>query len=580
MIMADDDGVIEGYAKLSDELHTWGTAVFGQLFHPGREILEEEDGLRQVAVAPSAVMNERGRVMPRSLRLDEIEEIVENYGRAAARLRSGGLDGVEIVASHGYLISQFLNPVTNQREDKYGGDEERRARFLGEVATRVRRVDPEMAVGIRVSLDERDPYGLAKDVIIGQVRTLAEAGLIDYVSVTTGTSASLGGSDHIAPDMSWKNGYLADDSARLRALLPRNVAVMVAGRVNQPQEAERILEEGSADFVGMTRALICDPIMPLWAAAGAVEEIRACVGCNQACIGHFQKGVAISCIQHPESGRESAFSLVRITTGKSALVIGGGPGGLKAAAALAERGVSVELFEREAVLGGQVGPASMLPGREEFGGVTQNLAREAERAGALIRCRREVSADEDFSEYDLVVVATGAQEEVAPLEVVEGAFVYSASAVLGGAELSPGRVVVADFSADWIGGGVGLWLAQRGREVVLVESGACAGEALQQYVRDEMVKALARARVEVACFTRVFGVDSGAAYVQHVLTKETRELECGAVVSAGWRRGRSELLDALVTLGVNAVGIGDCMGPRSVEEAVYEGLLAAADNPW
>jgi 2,4-dienoyl-CoA reductase-like NADH-dependent reductase (Old Yellow Enzyme family) len=579
MIMADDDGVIEGYAKLSEELHNWGTAVFGQLFHPGREILEEEDGLRQVAVAPSAVMNERGRVVPRELRLDEIEEIIDGYARAALRLRSGGLDGVEIVASHGYLISQFLNPVTNQRTDKYGGDAEGRARFLVEVARRVRAVDPEMAVGIRVSLDERDPYGLAKEVVIEQVRELAGAGLIDYVSVTTGTSASLGGSDHIAPDMSWANGYLAGDSAVLRGVLARSVAVMVAGRVNQPQEAERLVEEGSADFVGMTRALICDPMMPLWAAAGDVEEIRACVGCNQACIGHFQKGVAISCIQHPESGREATFSLVRITTGKTALVIGGGPGGLKAAAALAERGVSVSLFEREASLGGQVGAAAKLPGRAEFGGVTQNLAREAERAGAVITRRRNVQADEDFSGYDLVVVATGAREVVAPLEVA-GGVVVSASEVLGGVALPPGRVVVADFAADWIGGGIALWLAETGREVTLVESGACAGETLQQYVRDEMVRALSRARVEVVNFTRVFGVDSESAYVQHVLTKETSDMACGALVSAGWRVGRSGLLDALVTRGVNAIGIGDALGPRSVEEAVYEGLLAASDNPW
>jgi len=576
MIMADDDDVVAGYKALSTAVHGHGTRVFGQLFHPGREILEEHGGMRQRAVAPSSVMNERGRVSPRGLRVDEVEEIIEGFGEAARRLRDGGLDGVEIVASHGYLISQFLNPVTNFREDQYGGDEEARARFLREVVSRVRAVDGSMAVGIRVSLDERDPYGLSKDIVIKQVTALAGLGLIDYVSVTTGTSASLAGSDHIAPDMSWANGYLANGSAELRAQLPPDVVVMVAGRVNQPQEAERIIEDAAADAVVMTRALICDPLMPKRAKAGEIEDIRACVGCNQACIGHFQKGVGISCIQRPESGREVTFSKVRITNGKAALVIGGGPGGLKAASALAERGLSVSLFEREAVLGGQVSLAAVLPGREEFGGVTQNLEREARRAGVEITCRREVTAAEDFSGYDIVVVATGATEQVGPIELGEGAELYCAGEVLRGAAVTPGRVVVADFSSDWIGGGVALWLAQRGREVVLVESGACAGETLQQYVRDEMVKKLylARASVEVLNFTRVFGADCESAYMQHVLTRETSEMGCRAVVSAGWRRPRS-MLDALVARGIPAVGVGDCMGPRSVEEAVYEGLLAA-----
>ena len=575
MIMATDDGVIDGYTQLSLAVHEWGTKVFGQLFHPGREILEEDDGMVQVAVAPSAVMNERGRVVPRALRVEEIRDIVAGYGEAAARLRRGGLDGVEIVASHGYLISQFLNPETNTRDDEYGGDATRRGRFLREVVEVVRAGEADMAVGIRVSLDERGAGGLRKEAMLAYLKEVAAVGGIDYVSVTTGSSATLAGSDHIAPDMGWANGYVAPESARLRAQLPSNVVVMVAGRVNQPQEAERILEEGTADMVAMTRALICDPMMPTWAETGQVEDIRACVGCNQACIGHFQKGIGISCIQHPESGRETTFSVVRIRGAARALVIGGGPGGLKAAAALAERGVRVELFERAVRLGGQVSLAARLPGRSEFGGVTQNLEREARRAGVEITCKREIDVEHDFSPYDLVVVATGAKEAVAPIEIAEGAAVLCATEVLCGAELYGTAVVVADFSSSWVGGGVALWLAERGHEVSLLVNGSCAGETLQQYVRDHMVAELSRARVRVAPFTRVGGVDKGGAYIQHVLTNEMGEIPCSTLVSAGWRRGRVGLLDALVARGVNAVGIGDCVGPRSVEEAVYEGLVAA-----
>lgn len=164
-----------------------------------------------------------------------------------------------------------------------------RLRFLREAFESIRRhCGRGFVAGLRISLDERDPAGLPTGIALAASVSLAADGLADYLNVTTGTSASLAGSDHIAPDMTSANGYVAPLAGQLRAAV--NVPVLVAGRINQPQEAEHIIAAGQADACVMTRALICDPGMPRLARAGQTDDIRACIGCNQACIGHFHLG--------------------------------------------------------------------------------------------------------------------------------------------------------------------------------------------------------------------------------------------------------------------------------------------------
>ncbi|MGC8510699.1 MAG: FAD-dependent oxidoreductase [Acidimicrobiales bacterium] len=577
VLMATDDRCIEGYATLARAVHEYGTIIVGQLFHPGREVMESSDGSRPVALAPSSVPNERFRVMPRALSLAQIGEIVEGYAASAQRLVRAGLDGVEVVASHGYLPAQFLDARVNHRDDDFGGDPARRRRFLADVLASVRSRVGDAVVGLRVSVGDADPAGVDEAVVLDAVTDLAARGLVDYVSVTTGTSASLAGSDHIVPEMRFANGYTAPLSRRLKERVA--VPVLVAGRINQPQEAERLLRDGDADACVMTRALICDPELPRLAASGRSDDIRACVACNQACIGHFHAGYPISCIQHPETGRELRFErLDAPPRRRRVLVAGGGPAGLKAAAVAAARGHDVTLHEADERLGGQVLLAQRLPGREEFGGVATNLEAEARRAGVRLVTRSTVDAALVARERpDVVVVATGARPYRPPLEVLGEPAIYDAWEALRGAPAHLGHVVVVDWGGDWVGIGVARALVARGQRVTLCVTGYAAGEALQQYVRDAMLAALARERVAVVPLVRPFGVDDDTVYLQHVLTEELVRVEgVTATVLATGHAPRVDLVAQLEGRGVDVVSVGDCLAPRTVEEAVLEGLVVGA----
>jgi 2,4-dienoyl-CoA reductase-like NADH-dependent reductase (Old Yellow Enzyme family)/thioredoxin reductase len=579
ILMVTGDDCIVGYRRLADACHAHGTAVFGQLFHPGREIMESQDGSAPVAYSASAVPTERFHVTPCPLSRRLIGEIVDGYGGGAARLQTAGLDGVEIVASHGYLPAQFLNPRVNLRDDEYGGSDGNRLRFLREVVGSVRAaVGREFVVGLRISADELSHDGLRPDEAAAACSALDETGGLDYVNVTAGSSATLAGSVHIVPPMTVENAYTVPFAAVVKRVV--SVPVLVGGRINQPQEAERALASGQADACGMTRALICDPDLPSKANAGRLDEIRACVACNQACIGHFHMGYPISCIQHPETGRELRHGRRTATSRpRKVLVVGGGPGGLKAAAVAAERGHRVTLHEATSRVGGQVHLAQLLPGRSEFGGIIGNLAGEAERAGARIVTGAPVDLDVVRRERaDAVVLATGARPRRLPFETEGTPQVMDAWQLLNGTDPPDGTIVVADWRCDWIGLGVAELLARRGRRVHLCVNGYMPGQRLQQYVRDSWLATIHRLGIDVVPLVRLGGVDEDTVYLQHTTSGETVVLEGidGVVLAQGHESVTSlaSELEALDDVEVHA--IGDCVSPRTVEEAVLEGLEVAA----
>ena len=634
------DDCIPGYRKIAEAVQPHGCKVFGQLGHGGAHNYGTLDGSRPVAYGPSALPREWSHNMPRAMSRAEIAEVVGCYGAAAGRMTRAGLDGVEILASHNLLPAQFLNPRSNLRADEYGGSRENRMRFLREVIAEVRaNTGDGMVVGMRISGDEMQHDGLTPEDVLEVCQALDGDGSLDYFNVAAGSMSGLSGIIHVVPPMNMEGGYVAPLAAAIRAKVSK--PVFVAGRINQPQIAEQIVASGQADMCGMTRAMIADPQFANKAREGRTDDIRACIACNQACIGHMIEGYGISCIQHPETGRELTYGERRpAELPRTVYVAGGGPAGMKAAAVAAERGHRVVLFESAGALGGQVQLAQLLPGRAEFGGLVTNLAREMELAGVEVRLNTELSrALIEDEAADAVVVATGATVHRPSIEGEGEGHVVDAWQVIRD-EVNVGqRVVIADWCCDWVGMGLAEKLASSGCWVRLAVNGTMAGQTIEAIVRDRWVGDLQKLGVEVIPYVRLFGVDAGSVYLQHTTSGEAIVLRGGRHPGHGARptigddtrggarglgrrgpagrrlpqptdrrggrprgpQGRGCRLalprdlcrcegDEVMAQGHQPVTIfeeeladcsadihliGDCLSPRSAEEAIYEGLMTA-----
>ncbi|MCP4387545.1 MAG: FAD-dependent oxidoreductase [Gammaproteobacteria bacterium] len=575
-LYAGSDRIVDGLNRLALSCHDEGTPVFGQLFHAGRGVRLSHDGSRPLSYSASDVPDERYRVVPVAMPNDMVWELIESYVDAAGRLTDAELDGVEILASMGYLMAQFLNPETNLRDDEFGGELENRMRFLREVINRSRqRIGSDKTLGIRVTLDEKTDNGMPAAEIIEVCRQLEVDGNVDYFSVISGSSSSPAGWIHVFPPMAVAPGFVADDAALLKQAVSK--PVLVAGRINQPQLAAEVIDAGKADMVGMARALIADPEFVNKFAAGRAEDIRACVGCNQACVGHRLAHFPVSCIQNPLSGREQAMGEMQPTAKPDKLlVIGGGPAGMKAAAVAARRGHRVTLHERSGSLGGQVKLAEALPGRAEFGGVTTNLQHELLQAGVDIELSSEL--DEDALRRiapDHVILATGARPRLPDVEV-EGVELIDAWALIAGEASAGNNVVIADWSCDWTGLGVAEKLAREGHYVRLLSGGSVAGESIQAIVRDQWIGVLHGLGVEMIPYARFYGALDGSAYFQHLTGNEAIVCESvDTVVSCYAPQANSDCGWLQNIHGLPVSRIGDAIAPRTVEEAVLEGFRLA-----
>ena len=572
LLSFEDPQAVDAYRRLAEACQQHGCRVFAQLFHPGREILSSWSGFAPLAWAPSAIPNERFHIMPKPMPVALIEDIVAGFGRCAAGLAAAGFDGVEIVGSHGYLPAQFLSPASNRRDDAYGGDFERRLKFLRDTIATIRREAPALTLGLRLSSADHEPEGLDESASADVCAALEDE--LDYLSLVVGSSATLGASVHITPAMGFPSAYVAEQVQGIRARFAK--PVMVTGRINQPQVAEQVIAGGQADLCGMTRALICDPELPNKAESGALDDIRACIGCNQACIGRAHKGLPISCIQHPESGRELELGeAAAAAERKHVVVVGAGPAGLKAAAVAAARGHDVQLFEKSACAGGQALLAQTLPGRDEFGGIVDNLLHEALAAGVEPIYKRELDVDEIRAlAADAVILATGAGPYLPEL-AIDASFSVNYEDVLTGRATVGNSVVIADWRADWIGIGLAERCARDGCRVTLAVNAAMAGESLQIYTRNHYVARLYQLGVDILLHARLYGSDAGTVYLQNTLTDEPMVLEgIDTLVLSLGQQAYNPLETALQECGIEPIVIGDCLLPRTAEEAVYEGLQA------
>ncbi|TPN81136.1 FAD-dependent oxidoreductase [Mesorhizobium sp. CU2] len=568
------DESIPGFRRMAEAVHAEGGVVFGQLLHSGRAATYSLDGSAPVTYSSSNLMSERHHIVPRAMSLADIKSVIRSYAAAAKRVQFAGLDGVEICGSHGYLPAQFLTQGVNNRTDEYGGSAENRFRFILEVCEAIRHaVGIGYVVGIRLSAADLDNVGLDADDALDMMRRLEKAALVDYYHLVVGGASTKSGTIHVVPPMALAAGYVTPFGEKAKKVL--KAPVIVTGRFNTPQVAELAVRRGAADAVGMTRAMICDPLVAKKIQERRLDDIRACIGCDQACIGHMQRGYSVSCIQYPESGRETSLAIYPpAALRKRVLVAGGGPAGMKAAVVAAARGHDVILCEAGGQLGGQANLAAKIPGRSEFGGIVTNLSREVQLAGIEVRMRTRVTRNLlESMAVDALVIATGGKPAAFDPTRFEGMTTIVAADVLSGAVKAGQRVVVADSMCDWVGIGVSLQLASEGHEVTLAITGVQPGEMVPLYVRDEAAGRLFDAGVRVVNYARLYGADEDNVYFEHIMAMKPLVLEgIDTLVLCDGARADRTLETEVAGLNIETYLAGDCLTPRTAEEAVLEGL--------
>ncbi len=577
VIAAHETSCIDGYSRITEKVRSHGCAIFGQLSHPGRVSNYINGGLRGVPYSASASPDDRFHTIPREMTLPMVEDIIAGYGKAAHNMTQAGFQGVEVAASHGLLPAQFLNEHVNKREDIYGGNFENRLRFLRNLLQEIRNnISEQSVLGIRISADEDDILGMDQNLSIKICEALAKEKLIDFVNTTMGTMASWSGSVHVVPPMQVGHGYVAPHSALIKEKI--NLPVFVAGRINQPQLAEQVLQENQADMVGMTRAMIADPDIARKTQSGKTDTIRACIGCNQACIGHYHQGYSISCIQRPETGRELQFETLPFTKApKEILVVGGGPAGMKAAVYAAKVGHHVTLHEASGQLGGQAKLAQLLPDRAEFGGLITNLEEDLKQENVTIVKNSTITSEIlDQAKPDHVIIATGATASKPSFEGSEHPDILNSWDIISGSVRTKQNILVADWRGDWTGIGVAEKLALDGCSVRLAVNALHAGQNLQPYLRDHWLGRIHKLGIEIIPYARLYGFDDQTAYFIHGASGEP--IICNDVdnlVLALAPSANTTLEQALTSYQGKVSYAGDCLSPRSAEEAVFEGMMAA-----
>ena len=529
--------IVAGYERVAAAVRPHGTRLFVQLLHGGREQIAGPP--RPPAIAPSAVPSARFRAEPRALAGEEVEELIAGYARSAELATEAGLDGVELSAAHRYLIEQFLDPELNRREDEWADGR----RFLSGVVRAVRAATPGLCLGVRLSADSPRAERIAE--------LLVEEG-VDYLSLALGDSATYLGSVGIVPPPPVDESAIAARTERF-ALGPPRIAT---SRMLDVTVADRLIAAGGAEAFGMTRALITDPELSAKAREGRVEEIVGCVGCN-ACIAHYHAGTPLRCAVNPRTGRELRLGPPAADRRRRLLVVGGGPAGIAAATEAGRAGHEVVLVERSERLGGQIALAGSAPGSAE---VSRRLLANAERqlraAGAEVRL-----GEEQWPEADGAVLATGAR----PYRDDEGLTAWD---VLGGVIPEGERVLVADWGGDPSGLDAAEVLAGAGKDVTLAVASAAVGELVHQYRRNLYLQRLYRAGVRILQHHEL----APGPVLRNVFAPElTIPVDADAVVLA---LGRVPV-EVEAPPGIPVERAGDCLSPRSLEEAVLEGTLAA-----
>ena len=570
-----DDRFVEGHYYLTEAVHTHGTKIAVQLTAVGPVVPFQKGGQRAIAASdvPPVVLGERSLPRPRPLKKEEIYELMDKYAAAAWRARWAGYDIVEVHACHGYLINSFISPYMNKRKDEFGGSLENRMRFLLGIIGRIKeKAGEDFPISVRISGDEFVDGGITTKESPLIAKILEEAG-VAVISVSAGIIETFHKSDDIMrlPE-DWK--LYIWEAVKNGVTIP----TIAGGNIRTPEFAESVIAQGKADFVGLGRAPFADPEWPKKAAEGRVEDIRRCISCLECHFGAggFPRRWAPRCTVNATWGREREFAEIkRATVPKKVMIIGGGPAGMEAARIGALRGHQVVLYEKEHELGGQLLLASKPPGKEKIAWLRDYLATQMKKLNVKVELGVKVTpALVDKDKPDVVVIATGAEPIIPDIPGINSQRVTTAVEILGGKmELGNQKVVV--IGGGMVGCEVAEFLAERNNSVTILEILPTMASDMEPLNRKGLMDSLIDKGVTMMTERNVVEFSDRQVVTTDSKGSDRQFIETDWVIVAVGSKPVQTLKNVLAGKPVELYTVGDCVEPRRIMDAIYEGSLVA-----